>query len=232
MENNSAESQLVWEFFRRRPDSIFVDLGVNHPTESNQTWFLEQQGWTGLLVEPNPDLAKSLREQRPKSKTVQVAVGRPEQVGEVELQMGLASGHSALNPAYDTVLTGQSVRLPLRTLDSILTENCVTQVDFLSLDALEGLNLEKWKPQLILIEDFFYHRRKLTYLRNHGYRLVRRTGYHNWYVPQDSPHTLFSASSLGEIFNPARKRWISGPIIAARRSWRQKREYKKKQKQP
>jgi hypothetical protein len=35
----------------------FVEVGAKEPRERSQTWFLEQAGWTGVLVEPQPDLA-------------------------------------------------------------------------------------------------------------------------------------------------------------------------------
>ena len=34
-----------------------IEVGANDPRERSQTWHLEQQGWTGVLIEPQPDLA-------------------------------------------------------------------------------------------------------------------------------------------------------------------------------
>lgn len=229
------ESRLVWEFFGSPKHGTFVDVGANHPTQGNQTWFLEQQGWTGILIEPNPHLAGLLREQRPKSKIFQLAVGSPAQVGEVDFFLVAGSGRSSLIPAFDAQVTGK-IRVQLRTLDSILQESGVTEIDFLSLDVekveldvLDGFDFAKWKPRLILIEDFCYNNRKRVYLRRHGYKLIRRTGYNNWYVPKEGSQTLFSASSPEEIFFLTRKIWISGPIIGARRSiksWLKKKKQK------
>lgn len=39
----------------------FVEVGANEPRERSQTWLLEQSGWTGVLIEPQPDLAAELR---------------------------------------------------------------------------------------------------------------------------------------------------------------------------
>ena len=36
---------------------FFVEVGANDARERSQTWHLEQAGWTGLLMEPQPDLA-------------------------------------------------------------------------------------------------------------------------------------------------------------------------------
>jgi FkbM family methyltransferase len=224
------ESQQVWRYFRCAAQGIFVDVGANHPTEQNLTWFLEQQGWTGLLIEPNPEMAKLLQEQRPQSRTIPVAVGSPAQVGEVDFH--LAGPQSTLQPDFDTVSTGVT-RVPLRTLDSVLQESGLPRVDFLSLDVegkeldvLAGFDLVKWNPQLILIEDFFYDHRKHACLCRRGYKLIKRTGYNNWYVPQDRPASLFSMNSPGELFFLARKMWFSGPIIGLRRKLR------RAQKQP
>ena len=47
-----SESELVWNFFGNSPKGTFVEVGANHPTERNQTWFLESRGWGGILIEP------------------------------------------------------------------------------------------------------------------------------------------------------------------------------------
>jgi len=76
-----SESELVWNYFGNRHDGIFVEVGANHPVNRSQTWFLESKGWSGVLIEPNPDLCELLRDQRPKSRVFQVAVGEPVKTG-------------------------------------------------------------------------------------------------------------------------------------------------------
>jgi FkbM family methyltransferase len=223
--SNQSEQHLVWDFFQHRPQGVFVEVGANHPTRENQTWFLEQQGWTGVLVEPNPDLFRLLLNQRPHSRSVQAAVGA--QDGEAELFLGENDLHSTLAPVLDDPLSGKTVRVKLRTLNSILTEASVTAVDFLSIDVegmelqvLQGLDLEKFSPQLILLEE---HRRDYTkhfYLRRHGYRLVRRTGRNNWYVPPRSLATMRSLNTSAEVFRLWRKMWLNPPFNKLKRTIR------------
>jgi len=217
--SSQIESRRVWDFFNRRPQGVFVEVGANHPTQENQTWFLEQQGWSGVLVEPNPGLFQLLREQRPRSRAVHAAVGAPGQPGEVDLLLGLNDLHSTLAPVLGDPLSGQTVRVPLRTLDSILAETGVTRIDFLSVDVegmelqvLQGLDFKKHAPELILIEE---HRRDYTkhfYLRRQGYRLVKRTGRNNWYVPEASPATVRSLNTPAERFQLWRKMWLNPPF--------------------
>ena len=224
--DGSADSRLVWEYFNRAAHGVFVDVGANHPTIDNQTWFLEQQGWTGLVVEPNPELCKLLRAQRPRSRVIEAAACAPGEAGEADLHLGLAGpGHSAVKPEVGVVFSGQTVRVAMRTLDSALTEAGFDRVDLLSvdvegmeLDVLRGLDLVRFQPRLILLEEFFVNLQKHRYLRNHGYKLVRRTGYNNWYVPQEAPDSLWSLAGprgtlrvwrkmLGTPFNNLRWRW-------------------------
>jgi len=215
--SNQSESRLVWEFFQRKTDGVFVEVGANHPTKESQTWFLEQQGWSGVLIEPNPDLFKLLCEQRPRSRAVQAAVGA--QTGEVELLLGLDDLHSTLAPVLGDPLSGKKVRVPLRTLESIFAEAGVTTVNFLSIDVegmelqvLQGLNLEKYAPGLILLEEHRLDYKKHFYLRRHGYRLVKRTGRNNWYVPPGSLATIRSLNTPSEALRMWRKMWLNPPF--------------------
>ena len=57
---HDEEQALVRAFFGGDNAGYFVEVGANHPTEGSQTWHLEQAGWTGVLVEPQPDLAAFL----------------------------------------------------------------------------------------------------------------------------------------------------------------------------
>jgi len=218
------EKQLVWKFFNCATQGVFVEVGANHPTLRSQTWHLEQQGWTGILVEPNPELCQLLRDQRPRSRTFEAAAGRPDQVGEVELLMGKSHVHSTLVPVNGDPLSGATLRVQLRTLDSMLAEAGVDRIDFLSIDVegselfvLEGLNLEKYAPRLIFVEEHRRNYKKHFYLRRHGYRLVKRTDINNWYVPHDSPATVRSLNTPAERLYLFRKMWLNVPLKNLRR---------------
>jgi FkbM family methyltransferase len=219
------ESSIVWDFFKQARQGVFVEVGANHPTRENQTWFLEQQGWSGVLVEPNPELFKLLQEQRPRSRVIQAAAGA--QNGEVDLLLGVNHLHSTLAPVLDDPLSGTKVRVSLRMMDSILSETGLAKIDFLSIDVegvelqvLQGLDLQKYSPQLILIEE---HRRDYTkhfYLRRHGYRLVKRTERNNWYVPNAHPATVRSLNTPAEALRLWRKMWLNPPFDKLKRQAR------------
>ena len=220
----------VWDYFGRKRDGIFVDVGANHPVIKNQTFFLECKGWTGILIEPNPALCDLLRTQRIRSRTFQVAVCGPGEEGQAELHLAVEHTKSSLTPEWDHAMTGERIGVSTRTIDSILAEVGFDRIDVVSLDvegmelaALRGLSLEKYQPALILLEDHFYDHQKHTYLKAWGYKLVKRTGYNNWYVPQSASASLFSMSSIFEILRLWKKMWLNMPFNHIRRRMKQRK---------
>ena len=209
----------ICSFFENRRNGVFVDIGANHPIKNSETWPLEQQGWSGLLVEPNPELCELLRRHRPGSRVFQIAACAPGKEGEAELHLANDDGKSSLNPEWDHLMTGKTVRVATRTINSVLVEASVHHIDFLSLDVegmelevLRGIDLVRYAPALILIEDHFYNHDKHRYLRNCGYKLVKRTGYNNWYVPNAENVSLQSMTGLVERTLLRKKMWLNLPF--------------------
>ena len=137
----------------------------------------------------------------------------------MELLLGRSHLHSTLAPILGDPLSGAKVKVPLRTLDAILAEAGAARVDFLSVDVegmelpvLQGFNLEKYAPRLILLEEHRRDFKKHFHLRRHGYRLVKRTHLNNWYVPPDSPATARSLNTPAERWRMFRKMWINAPF--------------------
>jgi len=189
------ENELKEAFFDRSPSGYFVEVGANEPEELSQTWHLEQKGWTGLLVEPQPALASELRRRR-SAKVYAVACSSPKHAGTTML-LHLAGIHSSLDPYLNisTVAPHGTIEVPVRTLDDILADaGAPTPIDLLSvdvegleIDVLQGLDLERWRPRLILVEDLAMNLRLHRYLRARGYKWVRRTGLNSWYVKVQDP---------------------------------------------
>ena len=74
------EQELVRDFFGGARSGFFVEVGANRPQEQSQTWHLEQLGWTGILIEPQPDLAGDLCRAR-SAKVFAVACSSAENAG-------------------------------------------------------------------------------------------------------------------------------------------------------
>ena len=193
--HHDEEHALVREFFGGDDSGYFVEVGANHPTEGSQTWHLEQAGWTGVLVEPQPDLAAFLVTSR-KARVFATACSSPDNAGQ-SLPLHVDGPRSALD--RDRMSPGAQaayvIVVPTRTLDSILEEaDAPVPIDLLSIDVeghetevLRGFDFSRWQPLLILVEDHVNSLQTHRYLKRSGYRLIRRLGHNGWYVPADEP---------------------------------------------
>jgi FkbM family methyltransferase len=216
-ELEDKEQELVREFFQNRTTGFFVEVGANDPVSGSQTWHLEQRGWRGILVEPQPSCAELLRQQRKNSRVFQMACSAPEKTGEAMFHFSNFSGLCGLEKHVDdpNVVYERSEPVKVTTLDAILESegnpalDCVfIDVEGTELDVLRGFDLKKHHPLLILMEDKVHSLAKHFYLRRQGYKLVKRTGVNNWYVPKGTP---FKMVSLGERYHPIRKMYLATP---------------------
>ena len=79
-----------------------------------------------------------------------------------------------------------SIRVPARTLESILDEfTNIPQIDFFSLDVegyelqvLQGLNLDRYKPKYILVEGRFFD--EINSFLTTYYDLAAKLSYHDY----------------------------------------------------
>jgi FkbM family methyltransferase len=218
--------RLVAAFFGNRR-GYFVEVGANEPHARSQTWHLEQAGWTGVLIEPQPALAGLLRANRT-AKVFAVACSSPNNAGRT-LPLHVAGPLSGLD--RERLAPGAApqavIEVPVKTLDSVL-EQAGTQprFDFLSIDVegheievLRGFSIARWRPQLILLEDHVADLSKHRYLKSAGYRIIRRYENNGWYVPRDAA----ANATLADRWTILRKYYLALPFRRLRnlsRRWR------------
>src|SRR5262245_22258083 len=218
------EQKLVREFFDGAQSGYFVEVGANRPQQESQTWHLEQLGWAGVLIEPQPNLAGELRHAR-SAKVFAVACSSPENAGR-RMQLHVAGALSALD--RDRMAPGAQperiIEVPVRTLDDILTEaHAPVGFDFLSVDVeghelevLSGFDFARWRPRLVLLEDHVGNLTKHRFLLAAGYRLIRRFENNGWYVP----HEATKGVAPRERWDIVRKYYLALPFRIARNASR------------
>jgi FkbM family methyltransferase len=192
------EIRLKDEFFRDTQRGFFVDVGAFEPVERSQTFAMEQRGWKGVLIEPQPAVAARLRSER-SVPVYAVACSSRANAGKTMPLLVAGGMHASLKPDYyiagfkDKKL--DTVDVPIMAVDDILREiGAPAPIDFVSIDVefhelevLDGFDIAHWRPRLILIEDVPADLRIHRYLRRRGYKWVRRTGLNSWYVPDQTP---------------------------------------------
>ena len=211
----AAENPLKEEFFGHSRRGYFVDVGANDPERWSQSFHLEQMGWDGIVVEPQPQLAELLRQRR-KAKVYAVACSGPENAGQ-QMTLYLAGIHSSFDPMLKTaaVRPQGTAQVPLETLDAILAESgSPTPIDLVAIDVegheievLRGFDFARWRPRLVLVEDLVLDLRLHRFMLARGYRWMRRTDINSWYVPAaDAPRL-----DLAERWQFVRKYYLGTP---------------------
>jgi hypothetical protein len=147
----------------------YLDVGCNHPISTNNTWKLYCQGFSGVLVEPNPLLIPIIADARPRDTLLDCGVKYDNEHDRATLfvpnRHELASFSNDFVQEYykDRKLPRGEVVLHevvLRDINEIIkTELSDRSPDFLSIDVealdfpmLTTLDLNKYRPSLICIE--------------------------------------------------------------------------------
>jgi FkbM family methyltransferase len=130
---------------------VFVDVGAHDGRSLSNTWYLEQeQGWSGVCIEPLPALFGALEASR-SARCFNCAVGSVAGLERFIIVEGYSEMLSGLASSYDLrrrwrltmELKGYGgskrvVEVPVRRLDEILDECGIQHVDFLSVDVEGG----------------------------------------------------------------------------------------------
>jgi FkbM family methyltransferase len=189
------EAQRLFAFFDNATDGFFAEVGVRHLTVGSVSWPLETAGWKGVLVEPQPDIAAFLVTVR-SAQVVAAACVASDKAGE-PLALRIASPLSSIDVGRPPAAAASNyvIMVPTRTLDDILQEAegpmpidlLALDANGLELDALLGFDFRRWRPRLIVIADPAVDLQRHRFLKESGYRLVRRADGRGWYVVAGTP---------------------------------------------
>ncbi|MEF2230470.1 MAG: FkbM family methyltransferase [Pseudodesulfovibrio sp.] len=158
-----------------RKDGFFIECGANNGYFQSNTFYYEYQlGWKGILVEAIPELAAVCAYQRLNARVYNcglVSTEYPDDritlrfAGLKSLVSGCKGGGEAEDKwvssgVHNEGLPGTyEVSVPARTLTSILDVERPEHIDLFSLDVegyelevLRGLDLERYRPEYILVE--------------------------------------------------------------------------------
>jgi FkbM family methyltransferase len=183
-----------------RREGFYVEVGAYDGVQLSNSYHFEQLGWRGVLVEPDPAKAEQCRRNRPGARTCQCAAVGPEDGDEIvfhQVSGGEVYSTTELSAAHRERLDKlgferQALRVPARTLDSILEEAPPPAIDFVSIDVeggelrvLRGFDIRRWRPAVVLVETNARVRDAAIreYFLAAGYAYLRSIDVNDFYVP-------------------------------------------------
>lgn len=197
------EPYLSWQ------GGVFIEAGANDGYRQSNTYFLERfRDWSGVLIEPIPELAQEAQRERPKSHVVNTALVAPDfpestipiRFGGLKSAVQTARGWAVESGFGEVWDVSYEIRVPARTLRDVIEEAGIDRVDFLSLDvegyepqALAGLDLDRCAPRFVLVEivDGAAGRHRVESVLGASYKMVERIS------PQDYLYKLVANSTSG-----------------------------------
>lgn len=180
-----GEDRVMFEILKKKHTGPFnyIDIGAHHPYFGNNTYLFYREGGSGVVIEPNRALLKTIKRIRPRDTALDVGIGSVDGSSEYfSFSQSTRSTFSAQQAEEHERRTGQKpareVRA-IRSLDSIVTEYfCDRPLALLSIDA-EGLDEAilsaysfRVRPKMICVETTDQNSHLATILREKGYMLV------------------------------------------------------------
>jgi FkbM family methyltransferase len=181
--------------FKDYKNGIFVDVGAHDGITYNNTLFFEKNyNWTGINIEPIKSVYDKLVINRPKSININCAAGLSDGTAEFILNTGYTEMLSGLKNEYDSRHynrtleenhymggTTNIINVDVKTLDTILKENNINHINYLSIDVegaefsvIKGIDFDNVFIDVIEFEDNYPDKSApiVEYLSYMGYTIM------------------------------------------------------------
>jgi FkbM family methyltransferase len=197
-----AEEWIIRDFFHDRRGGTFVDVGSYQYRRYSNTYYLDQAlGWSGVAVDAQEEFAADYAKYRPRTRFFSYFVSdRSDAVESLfvpRLNNLVASSNRAFAERED--FSGRQERkVHTITLNDLLDRAGLSTISFMSMDielaepkALAGFDIERFTPQLVVVEAHPEVRQQLLdYFAQHRYRVVgrylRADPDNLWFAPSDA----------------------------------------------
>lgn len=201
-----SQDKIVDEYLGGKRSGVFVDIGAYDGVTFSNTLMLERErDWTGICIEPLPDICAELRKNR-RCLCVQACIGNREEGAveflAVESEAARARMLSGVLSEYDprhlarvddelNQFGGSKgvIRVPMRHLHAVLHEYGIGNVDYLSIDTegselliLRSTTLAAIGNPCITVENNYNDPAIDAVLRQQGYRLHTTIEWDRFYV--------------------------------------------------
>lgn len=169
-----GEDMLLWDLLDWKLDGFYIEVGAFDGRKFSASYAFDAMGWNGLLVEPTPARFEACRINRPNARCVHAALSCRGSQGFTNMQVTddhwggmLSYMPGSLSPIQAAELEKERcvevrVQVPLTTMDDLLRDH-TGPIDFAVIDVegheemlLDGFDVERFRPRLLLVEDVSY----------------------------------------------------------------------------
>jgi FkbM family methyltransferase len=182
-------------------NGVFADIGAHDGVTLSNTYFLEKLGWTGIAVEPIPEIFEKLEANR-RCITVNGCVGSPAGKRKFRRVSGYPEMLSGLVDEYDQRHeariageikerggTSEEIEVDCFDFNALLDEYGIRAVHYLSIDVeggefpiIKSIDFARADIRAIGVENNYQDDGIRAYLRKRGFRLHSKVGCDDFFV--------------------------------------------------
>lgn len=195
----NGEDVILDRVFADLPQGRYIDAGAGHPVIRSISYHFYLKGWRGILVEPHPGLVRLIRNQRPDDWVFAAALGAD--TGQVHLRCTQPWGLSSTNEhLVESRSISSTVTVPQQNIMALLASAgwapgqaihfLILDVEGSELPALQGIDLKRVRPWVIVIESIHAvtraeYRPWGRILEDHDYERILFDGVSDYYLARE-----------------------------------------------
>ena len=212
------EDVILWRALKHIEQGFYIDVGAQDPEVDSVTKAFYDRGWRGINIEPIPQWFERLQKERPRDINLQLAAGRePGEVIFFEIpDTGLSTAEKNIAERHKTEhgYPSREVKVAVETLTNLCERYHLAPIHFLKIDVegmekavLEGLDLEKIRPWIILVESTLPNTQEECHadwepiLLKAGYQYSYFDGLNRFYVAKEHSELLDAFKAPPNFFD-------------------------------
>jgi FkbM family methyltransferase len=199
-----GQDKFIDEFFEKKEGLTFLDIGAHDGVSISNTFFLEKErNWNGICIEAQPSEFEKLKSNR-KCVCVNVAVSNYNGETDFIYVEGYANMLSGISDNYNLSHKRRienevrayggsinTIKVPVKTLQSILDEHNTHNIDFCSIDTegsefniIKSIDFDKTEIKVFIIENNYGEKNIGNFLIEKGYVLYKKIEWDDVFVKQ------------------------------------------------
>jgi len=197
--------------FKNKNNGFYIDVGCQHPIKNNNTYLLFKKGWTGINIDldnVNIDLFNFFR---PKDNNINSAISNKVE----KVKLFYYHQKSPINTLDEKISLKQQAKIEKKidiqtnTLENILDNYSIKTIDLLTIDVegfelkvLKGLNFDKYKPSVIIVEFLDLEANK-------------------WEIPYNNLDNVLKSEIYSFLINKNYKlvNWVNGDLVFIQKNY-------------
>jgi FkbM family methyltransferase len=200
--SQGGEDAFLWDLLEGQLEGFYIEVGAYNGLDYSVSYAFDCIGWDGLLIEPIPERYRECAANRPTARVVHAALGPPGQPPTTTFNVtddifgGMLSSVTGGHGLPEEVRSTRPVEVPFTTMDALLAGHtrgidfAVIDVEGFEVPLLQGFNLEKYRPRVLMVECRADDESVMNYLFERSYRPIGRQSYNAVFARADIAEAL------------------------------------------